>query len=143
LPGNATRAAVAIAERDAASKGAAQTGLILQRDFRVTPAPPSGDDVIFSGAYRDKASADQALSKLSKRFPGATVIEAQAAGTSAAPTGKVLATTQYGSAHQVTGFKVTQAQLNAGAQAVKQIQNQSGKGYVNSQRGLPDQISVP
>ena len=109
----------------------------------MTPAPPTGAYVIYSGAYKGRVSADQALVKLHKQFPAAKVIQVQAAGTSAAPSGKVLAKTRYGSAHQVAGFKPTQAQLSAGAKAVAKIQQQAGKSYVNSQRALPDQISVP
>jgi hypothetical protein len=143
LSAHTSQAAVTKAEHDVASRGAKQTGLILQHDFRVTPSPPAGDYVIYSGAYRTKADADQAHSKLIKQFPAAKVIRVQAAGTSAAPAGKVLAKTPYGSAHQVAGFKATQSQLAAGGHVVSKIQQAAGKSYVNSQRGLPDQISVP
>jgi hypothetical protein len=135
--------AVTKAENAAATKGAPHTGVILQRDFRVTPAPPSGASVIYSGAYKTQAAAAKALAKLHRQFPAAKVIRVQPVASSAASTGKVLAKTSYGSAHEVTGFKPGQAQLNAGAKAVTKIQQGAGKGYVDSQRGLPDQISVP
>lgn len=135
--------AVTAAEHADAAKGAPHTGVILQRDFRVTPAPPSGAYVIFSGAYKTQAAAATALEKLHHKFPAAKVIRVQPVGGSAATSGKVLAKTNYGSAHEVTGFKPGQAQLNAGAKAVQKIQQGAGKGYVDSQRGLPDQISVP
>ena len=143
LPATTSASDVTKAEHAAASKGASHTGLILLRDFHVTPAPPAGDYVIYSGAYKAKAAADQALAKLRKQFPVAKVIQVQAAGAGAAPSGKVLAKTQYGSAHQVAGFTPSQSQLSAGAKVVQKIQNTAGKSYVNSQRGLPDQISVP
>jgi hypothetical protein len=143
LSARSSRSAVRKTEHDDAAKGAPHTGLILQKDFRVTPAPPTGDVVIYSGVYQTKVAATRALAKLHKRFPVATVIQVQPVTGSAAPSGKVLTKTQYGSAHQITGFKPTQSQLSAGAQAVAKIQQQAGKSYVNSQRGLPDQISVP
>jgi hypothetical protein len=57
--------------------------------------------------------------------------------------GKVLSTTSYGTAHQITGFKATPSQLAQGKQIVQHIQQTQGKDYVAAQRGLPDQISVP
>jgi len=143
LPAHTSQAAVTTAEHAAAAKGAAHPGLIVQRDFRVTPSPPAGDYVIYAGAYHSKAEAEHALSALHKKFPAAKVIQVQAAGTSAAPTTKVLAKTQYGSAHQVAGYQPSQQQVAVGGQIVQKIQQAAGKGYVNSQRGLPDAISVP
>ena len=133
------------AEHAAESKGARSVGLIVQSDFRVTPSPPAGAYVIYAGAYRARASAEAALAKLKHSFPAASVISVQAAGTAAstAGAGKALSTTVYGTAHQVAGYKPNAAQLAAGARAVARIQQQAGKSYVNSQRGLPDVISVP
>ena len=142
LPASSSTSAVTKAEHAATTKGAPHTGLILQRDFRVTPAPPSGAYVIYSGAYKTQAAAAAALAKLHHKFPAAKVIRVQPVGASAT-SGKVLAKTNYGSAHEVTGFKPGQAQLSAGAKAVQKIQQGAGKGYVDQQRGLPDQISVP
>jgi hypothetical protein len=145
LPASGTeQAAVSQAEHAAKAKGAESVGLIVQRDFRVTPSPPAGSYVIYSGAYRTRAAATKALAKLAKTFPPAKVIQVQpasAAGMSGS--GRVLATSVYGSAHQIAGSKPTASQLAAGRQAVARIQKQSGKSYVNSQRGLPDQIAVP
>jgi hypothetical protein len=98
--------------------------------------------VIYSGAYKTRAAAAAALAKLHHKLPAAKVIRVQPAGASAT-TGKVLAKSNYGSAHEIAGFKPGQAQLNAGAKAVQKIQQGAGKSYVDSQRGLPDQISVP
>jgi hypothetical protein len=142
LPASSSASAVTKAEHADAAKGAPHTGLILQRDFRVTPSPPSGAYVVYSGAYKTQADAATALAKLHHQFPAAKVVRVQPAA-SAATSGKVLAKTNYGAAHEVAGFKPGQAQLNAGAKAVQKIQQGAGKGYVDSQRGLPDQISVP
>lgn len=144
LPGRgASSSSVAGAEQAAKSKGAPKVGLILQSDFKVTPAPPTGGLVIYSGAYRSRADATKALAKLTKSFPGAKVIRVQGTGASTAGGGKVLAKTQFGTAHQITGFHASTAQLQQGGQVVKKIQQTQGKSYVDAQRNLPDQISIP
>jgi hypothetical protein len=144
LPGRgATSSSVAGVEQAAKSKGAPKVGLILQSDFKVTPAPPAGALVIYSGTYKSRADAVKALAKLSKSFSGAKVIRVQGTGASTAGAGQVLTKTQYGTAHQITGFHATAAQLQQGAQVVKKIQSTEGKNYVGAQRGLPDQISIP
>jgi hypothetical protein len=144
LPGRGTdQVSVISAEHAAESKGARAVGLILQSDFRVTPSPPPGTEVIYSGAYRSKAAAEQALAGLPHRFPGASVIRVQAAGSATAGGGRVLATSAYGAAHQIAGSKPSAAQLSAGKQVAQQIQQTQGKSYVGAQRNLPDQISIP
>lgn len=143
LPGGSPSATVANAEQSAGSKGAPKVGLILQSDFKVTPAPSSGALVIYSGAYKSKGDADNALAKLSRSFNGAKVIHVQSSGLSTAHAGQVLTKTQYGTAHQITGFHATNADLQQGAAVVKKIQQTQGKSYVDAQRGLPDQVSVP
>ena len=137
-----TTASVSKAKSAAAGKGAKQVGLIVQSDFKVTPAPPSGAYVLYSGAYKTQAQAQQALTKLKAKFSSAVVIKVEAANGTVAGAGKALTKTQYGTAHQIAGFKPTQAQVNQGTQAVSKIQSQAGKSYVNSQRGLPDVIVV-
>ena len=138
----ATGAGVGKAEQAARAKGAKSVGLILQSDFKVTPSPPAGAAVIYSGAYRTRSEAEQALAKLKRHFPSAKVIAVGSSATATA-SGKVLAKTAYGSAQQITGFKATPSQLAAGQQAVNKVAKKIGGSYVNSQRGLPDQISVP
>jgi hypothetical protein len=140
LPGSGTtQATVAAAERHARSRGANAVGLITQTDFKVTPAPPAGDYVIYSGQYHSSADASAALAKLKHAFPGAKVIAVRPVGGSS----KVISTTVYGSAHQVSGFRPTTSQLESGAQAVKKVSKEINGNYVKSQQGLPDSISVP
>ena len=134
-----TQATVAAAERHARSRGATAVGLIRQADFKVTPAPPAGDYVIYSGQYHSSADATAALAKLKHAFPGAKVIAVAPVGSSS----KVLSTTSYGSAHEVSGFKPSASQLESGAQAVKKVSKEINGNYVKSQQGLPDSISVP
>jgi hypothetical protein len=140
LPGaGTTQARVAAAERHARARGATSVGLISQADFRITPAPPAGDYVIYSGQYHSSADASAALAKLKHAFPGAKVIAVGPVGSSS----QVLSTTVYGSAHQVSGFKPTAGQLAAGAKVVNQESKETNGSYVKSQQGLPDSISVP
>ncbi len=147
LPASGTTgASVVSAEQSARGKGASNVGLILQKDYKVTPAPPAGSYVIYSGAYKTSAEASAALSKLKSKFPKAVVVHVQSSlqvvAAGAGP-GKVLARTQYGTANQIAGTKITQTQLNQGGAIVKSIQKKIGKSYVNAQKNLPSQISVP
>lgn len=137
-----TASSVATAESAAKAKGATAVGLILLSDFRVSPSPPGGDEVIYSGAYKSQADASKALAKLKTKFPGAKVVSVKSASLNAGA-GKVLAKTNYGTAHQITGFKATPATLAQGKQVVDKVAHQIGKSYVGAQKNLPDQISVP
>lgn len=146
LPASGTTgASVLSAESSARAKGATDVGLILQSDDKVTPVPPSGSYVIYSGSFKTSAQASQALSKLKGKFPTAVVIHVQSSSSVAngAGPGKVLARTKYGTANQIAGTKITQTQLNQGGAIVKNIQKKIGKSYVNAQKNLPSQISVP
>lgn len=145
LPGHGTTAAsVAAAERRARARGANAVGLITQSDFHVTPAPPPGDYVIYSGQYHSSADATVALPKLKHAFPGAKVIAVRAVGSaSSSSAGVALSTTSYGTAHQVSGFKPSASQLATGSKVVNQVSKEINGNYVKSQQGLPDAISVP
>lgn len=57
--------------------------------------------------------------------------------------GKVISKTQNGAAQQITGFKPTTSQEQQGANATKQVQKSTGKGYVTGQNNLPSQVVVP
>jgi hypothetical protein len=140
LPGSGTTAAtVTAAEHRARKRGATAVGLIGQADFQITPKPPTGDYVIYSGQYHSSADATAALGKLKHGFPGAKVIAVKAVGTS----DQVLAKTSYGSAHEVDGFKPTASQLSSGGKVASQVSKEINGNYVKAQQGLPDSISVP
>jgi hypothetical protein len=57
--------------------------------------------------------------------------------------GKVVAKTKYGVAHQISGFKPTQAKVNSDRKLVQNINKSIGKNYLQAQRNLPDTIVVP
>jgi hypothetical protein len=144
LPASSQRSAVVAAETAAKAKGASKVGLVTQSDYAITPKPKARTVVIYSGAYKTKAEAEHALSRLKPKFPEAIVISlSSAAGSSTAGAGKVLAKTQYGTANQVTGFHATKASLAQGAQVVNKVAKTLGKNYVGAQTGLPSQVSVP
>ncbi|HTU86985.1 MAG TPA: hypothetical protein VMF57_15520 [Solirubrobacteraceae bacterium] len=144
LPGaGTTQAAVSAAEAKARGHGATAVGLISQSDFKVTPAPPAGDYVIYSGQYTSSVGANSALAKLKHAFPSARVIEVRSTSAATASSTPVLSSTQYGSAHAVTGYKPSSSQLSQGAQIVKQESQETNGNYTKSQQGLPDAISVP
>lgn len=142
IPGGSTQSAASAAEGADRAKGATGVGLISQSDFTVTPKPPSGDYVIYAGQYKTRSAARDALGKLRKAFPSATVISV--ASASAAGQGAALNTTAYGTFHSVVGVKKpSHVQLNQGAAVTKQVAGEINKNYVQSQKGLPNQISVP
>jgi hypothetical protein len=134
-------------ERAARAKGASAVGLISQSDFKLTPSPAAGDEVIYSGQYTTRRAADAALAKLVHAFPGAKVIAVQSRSSSSASTtagaGKVLASSSNGSAHQVNGYHPTSSQLATGAQIANKVSKETNSGYVNGQNSLPDVVSVP
>jgi hypothetical protein len=143
LPASSHPSAVAAAETAAKAKGATKVGLVTQSDYTIKPKPKARTVVVYSGAYKTKAEAEHALSRLKAKFPHAVVISLSSAGSSTAGTGKVLAKTQFGAATQVTGFQATKASLAQGAQVVNKVARTLGKSYVGAQTGLPSQVSVP
>jgi len=144
LPASGTsQAKVTTAEARARSHGATAVGLITQSDFHVTPAPPAGDYVIYSGQYKSSSDATAGLAKLKHAFPSARVIEVRSATATAASSTPVVSSTQYGSAHAVAGYKPTSTQLNQDSKIVSQESKEENGSYTKSQQGLPDAISVP
>jgi SPOR domain len=143
LASSSTQSAATAAEKADRAKGASAVGLISQSDFTLTPKPPPGDYVIYSGQYKTQSEAQSALAKLKKAFRGAFVISVVATGSSG-QSGAALNTTAYGTFHSIVGIKPpSKAQLNQGAAATKQVASQINQNYVQSQKGLPNQISVP
>jgi hypothetical protein len=56
--------------------------------------------------------------------------------------GEALSKTELGTAHKVTGFKPSAAKIKHDTDLVRQINRNTGQTYIQSQRGLPDQIVV-
>ncbi|MBV8431811.1 MAG: zinc ribbon domain-containing protein [Solirubrobacterales bacterium] len=143
ISGSSTQSAASAAESADRAKGATEVGLISQSDFTVTPAPPSDDYVIYSGQYRTRSAAQGDLAKLKKAFPHAVVVSVVTVGATGSQ-GAALNTTKYGTFHSVVGIKKpSTTQLNQGAAETRQVAGEINKNYVQSQKGLPNQISVP
>jgi hypothetical protein len=141
LPSSTSQPAAGAAEKSDEAKGASAVGIIAQSDFTVTPSPPGGTFVVYSGSYPTQAAAEKALAKLKKKFPAAKVVKVQSTASVAKSAGKVLTKTSYGSAHQATGYKPNNTALQQGAQVVQQDSHDTGKAASGS--GLPDVVAVP
>ena len=105
-------------------------------------------------ALSHQSAADNALLQALSQNPSAasaSTTTGAAQGSSSQPKGakgkhraKTRSTSSpSGSASSLSTTKPTQAQVQSGASVVKKIQKSSGKGYVNSQSGLPGTIVVP
>ena len=141
LPSSTSQSAATRAEKADRSKGATGLGVVAQSGFTLTPSPPSGDYVIYSGSYSSKSEATRALAKLKGKFPSAKVLEVQAIGSSSKSAGKPLTKTRYGTAHQVTGYQPSSQALSQGSQAAQHDSHSTGT--TASGAGLPDQVAVP
>lgn len=142
LPINGTdQAAADKAKADAQSKGAKQLGIINPGDFSTTPDQGANNYVLYSGQYKQRGQAEQALKKLKSKFKSAAVIAVKSTSGGAAG-GKVVAKTRYGSVHKVAGFKSTPKQEAQGAQIAQSVANTTGQDYVQQEKNLPDVIPV-
>lgn len=56
---------------------------------------------------------------------------------------EVLSSSRYGDARRLTGARVTEKTREESRRALDKIVNSKGREYVDSQRGLPDQIVIP
>lgn len=65
------------------------------------------------------------------------------AARSARDGGRVIAHTRYGDARQLTGARISRKTRDESRRALEKIANSKGRAYVESQRGLPDQIVIP
>ena len=141
LPGSSTAAAASRVERADRGKGAPGVGVIAQSDYQVSPRPPAGAYVIYSGAYASQSAAQSALSRTKHSFPQAKVISVRSQSASAGASGPVLSKTHFGSAHQVSSYKASSHDLSQGANVAKQDSQTTGKAASGS--GLPDVVAVP
>jgi len=145
LPVSGTTAAdVDSAIKALEAKGIKEVGIVSPDDFSVKPSPGGDVYVLVSGAFEKKADAQDALKGIKKKAPEATVVEVSRKDDGgSAGGGKVISRTEYGSARQLTGDKVTQKDVDESAKAVDHIVNSKGKEYVKQQRNLPDTIVIP
>ena len=140
LPTDGTdQAAVDSAKQDATSQGAADVGIINTREFTVTPAPPGGAYVLYSGQFKTKAEATKALGKLKAKFKDAQVVSVK---KNSSGEGQLVNKTAYGDVHKVEGFTPSAQKVASDTALVNQESQKTGKNYVDSQKSLPDVIVV-
>jgi hypothetical protein len=140
LPADGTdQAAVDSAKKEATDQGAADVGIINTSEFAVTPAPPAGAIVLYSGEFKSKAEATKALGKLKAKFKGAQVVSVK---KSAGGEGQLVSKTAYGDVHKVEGFAPSAQKVASDTALVNQEGQKTGKDYVDSQKDLPDVIVV-
>jgi hypothetical protein len=131
-------AKVAAAKQAATAKGAQDVGA-LDSDAYGTLDP--GEYVVFSGTFSDRKAAQDALGKLERSFPDAKVVEVAETGAAASKPSKASA----GKDEAATGKtkKPSAAEQAAGAKAIQDIQNASGKDYSKKSAKLPDKLATP
>jgi hypothetical protein len=140
LPKASTDAAkVAAAKHAASAKGAPGVGA-LDSDAYGTLDP--GAYVVFSGTFTDRKAAQGALGKLKSNFPDAKVVEVAETGATASKPSKSSSKKDDGAATGKTE-KPSAAEQAAGAKAIQDIQNSSGKDYSKKSAKLPDKLATP
>jgi hypothetical protein len=137
------QAAADDAKSEAEGKGAKDVGIINPGDYRTTPDQGQQDYILYSGEFKDKASAEKALGELKKSFPDAEVIAVSSSasaggGASEADAGKVVAQTSHGTLHEVSTAPPSDEKVKQDTNTVNQIANQTGKDYTDTQESLPD-----
>ena len=131
-------AKVAAAKQAATAKGAQDVGA-LDSDSYGTLDP--GDYVVFSGTYADRKAAQAALGKLKHDFPDAKVVEVAETGATASKGSSKSSRSDQAATGKTE--KPSAAQQAAGAKAIQDIQNASGKDYSKKSAKLPDQLATP
>jgi hypothetical protein len=130
LPKDGTSAAdVTSAKDDAAAKGAPDVGALDSDEYA---SLPSGNYVIYSGVFDDKAAANKALKDLKGDFPDAQVVKVSTDGGGGGGGGGGTASdTGAGSSGTVDD-----STLNS-------LEGSSGEDYVNQSKKLPDDTALP
>jgi hypothetical protein len=124
--------AVAAAKQAATGKGAPDVGAL---DSDAYASLGGGTYVIYSGQYADRQAAAQASKARKGAFPDAKVIEVSDAGTAKASAGANAATGK--------AKAPSQAEQQAGAKAIQDVQNASPGEYSKKSAQLPDQLATP
>ena len=100
-------------------------------------AHPRTETIVSSAAAAGGASGPTRAGARSRAKAGRA---AKAHRSTSSTAGKVVATTQYGSATQVAGSKVSASQSAQGAADAQKIQNSTGKNYVQAANNLPSTV---
>jgi hypothetical protein len=141
LPADGTdQAAVDSAKKEASDQGATDVGIINTSEFTVTPAPPAGAYVLYSGQFKSKGEATKALGKIKAKFKDAQVVAVKRSSSGGG--GQLVDKTDYGDVHKVEGFAADAQKVASDTAIVNQEGQKTGKDYIDSQKDLPDVIVV-
>jgi hypothetical protein len=126
-----TVAAVGQAKAAATGKGADSVGALTSEDF---PSLATGNYVIYSGVYNERAEAKKALGSLKKSFPGAKVVEVS----------EKEAKTSTGGAGSTKGSGGSGSDLNhpAPPSVLEGETKSKGKSFEEKSKNLPDVVST-
>jgi hypothetical protein len=140
LPADGTdQSALDAAKKEATDQGATDVGVINTAEFTVTPAPAAGAFVLYSGEFKSKAEATQALGKLKSKFKDAQVVTVK---KNSSGEGQLVDKTAYGDVHKVEGFTPSAQKVASDTALVNEQSKKTGQNYVDSQKDLPDVIVV-
>ncbi len=95
------------------------------------------------GAATSTAAGVTAAGTSPQRHAAARKVSGAARKTAAKHGSSTNARTNASTGAQLTSSKPSQQQLDQGAAAVHKVQQATGQSYVNSQQGLPNEVSVP
>jgi len=126
--------AVEAAKSSATAKGAKAVGALKSEEFS---SLTSGNYVIYSGVYHQRAAAAKALRSLSKNFAGAKVIEVANGASGSAGTGAA------GAAGAGSGGVGTSESHPAPASVLNSLKGAKGKSYSEKSKNLPNVVETP
>lgn len=128
-------AAVQAAKSAATAKGAKYVGALSSEEF---PSLPSGQYVVYSGVFHEKAEAQKALAGLKGKFPSAKVIRVSSSSASSGGSGGEGSAAGSGSSNG-NGSSLSKP---APPSVLEGVNKAKGKGYVEKAKNLPDVVST-
>ena len=130
LPSTATVAAVQAAKAAASAKGAKNVGALKSEEFSSLAA---GSYIVYSGDYRKKAEAQNALGALRRSFPGASVIDVSNHAPASGSGSESVTPTPGGSGGSLN---------NPAPPSVLESKPKKGQSFEQKSRNLPNVIST-
>jgi hypothetical protein len=129
--------AVQAAKAAASAKGATGVGALKSDDFSSLKA---GSYIVYSGVYRRKAQAEKSATRLSKSFPGASVIKVSGAGSGSAATSPPSGSGSGAGGGAAGGG--TGPAPPASSKALEELHKSKGKSYEEKSKNLPNVVGT-
>jgi hypothetical protein len=134
LPQASTQpSAVEAAKSAASAKGAKGVGALRSEDFAGLKA---GSYIVYSGVYHSKAQAENALGRVTKSFPGASVIKVSTSGGSSAG-----ASSGSGAGGGASGSGGGSSPP-ASSKVLEELHKSKGKSYEEKSKNLPNVVGT-